>query len=168
MKENISKILFIASVALNLVFAGTYLTYKLSLFAGVRQSPAPNVPLYLQLGLTPDQLKQFSVAHDKFHAQLQELGQEIKQRQVGLIELLEMIPPDQRTIEKKQEEIQQLQKAVQNRVIAHFLQASGFLMGEQRARFFELIKSRIQTGLQACPPMMRSVEQCQRGEGKNE
>jgi Spy/CpxP family protein refolding chaperone len=168
MRENIKTILVVASVALNLVFAATYATYKLPLFAGDRQPPAPGGHLFLQLDLTPEQLKQFSVERDKFHGQLQELGQEIKARQLELIDLLEATPPDQQAIEKKQGMIQELQRAVQNEVIGHFLQASGFLTDEQRSRFFKLIKSRIQTGLRACPPMMRSVEQCRQGERKNE
>ena len=165
MKKNIKTILFIASVALNAVFAGTYVTYKLHSLAGVHQ-PAPSGPLFLQLDLTPEQLTRFKAERDRFHAQLQELGQQIKAKQVELIDLLGAISPYQQAIERKQEEIQRLQGEVQDRVILHFLQESSHLSLEQRTRFFQLIKARIETSLQACPPWMRSLEQGQPGEIK--
>lgn len=157
MNENIKKILFIASVALNVVFAATYATYKVPSLAGV-QPADPRGPLYLQINLTPEQLTRFEAERDRFHARLQELGEEIKAKQIELIDLLGATPPEQKDIEQKQEEIQSLQEAVQDRVIAHFLQASAFLTPEQRARFFELIKARIGTSVQACAPWMKSFE----------
>lgn len=168
MRESLKTILFIASVALNLVFVGTYLTYKLSPPTGVHQPAFTDGPLFLQLDLTPAQLKRLRAERDRFHTRLQKLGQEIKQRQLGLIDLLDAAPPDQSAIKRKQEEIQGLQRVVQNSVIDHFLRASAFLTPEQRTRFFGLIKSNIQTAPQACPPIMRSVKQCRPGEGKNE
>ena len=154
MKDNLKTILFIASVALNVVFAATYVTYKLPSLAGEQQG-TPKDPLFLQLDLTPDQLKQFNAERERFHTQLQALGQEIKTKQLDLIDLLAAKPPDQLAIEKKQEEIQGIQGTVQDRVIVHFLQASSFLSSEQRTRFFQLIRGRIETSVQACPPWMR-------------
>jgi Spy/CpxP family protein refolding chaperone len=165
MKENIKTILFIASVALNAVFAGTYVTYKLLSIAGVHQ-PAPRGPLFLQLDLTPDQLIRFKEGRNMFHTRLQELGLEIKTQQLELIDLLGAPSPDQQAIERKQGNIQHLQGAVQDQVIVHFLQASSFLTPEQRTRFFQLIKARIETSVQACPPWMRSLEHDQPGEIK--
>jgi Spy/CpxP family protein refolding chaperone len=167
MKENLKKVLFIASIALNVVFAATYVAYKLPWLTGAHQ-PAPGVPIFLQLDLTPDQLKQFSAERDSFHARLQELRQEIKTKQIELIDILGAASPDQKEIKKKQKEIQRLQEAVQDRVIVHFLHASEFLTPEQRSRFFELIKARIETGIQACPPWMRSIGQGKPGENDNE
>jgi Spy/CpxP family protein refolding chaperone len=160
MKENIKTILFIASVALNALFAGTYVTYKLHSLAGVHQ-PAPSGPLFLQLDLTPEQLTRFKAERDRFHAQLQELGQQIKDRQIELIDLLGATPTDQQAIERKQEEIQHLQGEVQDWVIVHFLQESSYLSSEQRTSFFQLVKTRIETSVQACPPWMRPLEQGQ-------
>ncbi len=167
MKDNLKRILFIASVALNAFFAATYVTYKLPSLAGVQQG-APKGPLFLQLDLTPDQLTKFNAERDRFHTQLQVLGQEVKTKQLELIDLLAAKPPDQLAIEKKQEEIQRIQGTVQDRVIIHFLQASSFLSPEQRTRFFQLIKGRIETSIQACPPWMRSDGQGQPGECKNQ
>lgn len=150
-REDLKKILFISSVALNLVFAGTYLAYKLPWLAGAHQPAFTDGPLFLQLDLAPDQLKQLNAERDRFHTRLQQLGQEIRKKQLDLIDFLAATPPDQRAIGRKQEEIQKLQREVQTSVIDHFLRASKFLTPEQRGRFFGLIKSHIQTGLQACP-----------------
>jgi Spy/CpxP family protein refolding chaperone len=163
MKENIKTILFIASVTLNAVFAATYVTYKLPSIAGVHQ-PAPIGPLFLQLDLTPEQLTRFKAERDRFHAQLQELGQAIKTKQIELIDLLGATPPDQQTIERKQEEIQHQQGEVQDRVIVHFLQESSLLNPEQRSRFFQLVKARIENNVQVCPPWMKPMGKGQMGE----
>lgn len=168
MLDNIKKILFIASIAFNVVLVTTYAIYKLPLISGVDQPAAPNKPLFLLLDLAPDQLKQFSAERERFHSLLLELGPQIRTKQIELIDLLETTPPDPRTIQEKQGEIQRLQGAVQDRVISHFLQASAFLATEQRKRFFSLIKERIQTSAQACPPWMGSFEQGRPQESKNE
>jgi Spy/CpxP family protein refolding chaperone len=165
MNQNIKTILFIASVALNVVFAATYVTYKLPSLGG-RNQPAPGVPLYNQLDLTPDQLARFKEERDKFHARLQELGQQIRIKQVELIDRLATTPPDRQAIDGKQQEIRRLQAEVQDRVVLHFLQESEFLTPEQRSRFFQLVKARIETSVQACPPWMRPLEYGQPGETK--
>jgi Spy/CpxP family protein refolding chaperone len=167
MKDNLKTILFIASIALNAFFAATYVTYKLPSLAGVQQGALKD-PLFLQLDLTDDQLGQFNAERERFHTQLQALGQEVKTKQLELIDLLAARSPDQLAIEKKQEEIQRIQMTVQERVIAHFLQASSFLNPEQQTRFFQLIKGRIETSIQACPPWMRSEGQGQPGVCKNQ
>jgi Spy/CpxP family protein refolding chaperone len=167
MKANVKTIVFIASVALNVVFFVTYITYKVPLLAGVHQQSSRK-PVFLELDLTPDQLTQFSAERDRFHARLQQLSQEIKMRQIALIDSLGATPPDQNAVERKQAEIQRLQGVVQDGVIAHILHGSSLLTPEQRSRFFQLIKARIEIGVQACPPWMRSFERGQPGESKSE
>ena len=163
MKENLKTILFIASLTLNLVFVGTYLAYKLPFFAGDR--PAGQMgPLFLELDLTPEQHTRFKADRERFRAQLQELGQEIKTKQIELVELLMGLPSDQQSIEKTQDEIQRLQGAVQDRVITHFLEASAHLAPEQRVRFFQLVKQRIGTNVQVCPPWMKPLGKDQMGD----
>lgn len=158
MGESMKKILVIASVALNVVFIATYLACKAPSLAGGRPSPAPGGPPYLQLDLAPDQLKQFAELRGKSHARFQALGGEIKTRQIELIDLLGSTPLDQEAVKSKKEEIQRLQGEVQDRVIDHFRQASAYLNPEQRARFLGLIKARIETNVQACPPWMKPSE----------
>ena len=167
MKENLRAVLFIASIALNAIFAVRYVAYKLPSLAGVQQATSRG-PLFLQLDLTPDQLTRFKGDRERFHAQLQELGQQIKAKQIEIIDLLGTAPTDQQAIERKQQEIQHLQGEVQDRVIVHFLQESSHMSSEQRARFFRLVKARIETGVQTCPPWMKSLGQGQPGASRNE
>jgi Spy/CpxP family protein refolding chaperone len=166
MKNNLRTILFVASIALNVAFTATYAIYKLPLLTGMHpQSPEP---IFLQLDMTSDQFARFKAERDKFHSQLYEPGQEIKEKQTELIDLLGAAPPDLLAIAKKQEEIQYLQGAFQARIIDHFLRASTILTPVQRTRFFELIKTRIETSAQACPSWMRPFEQGKKGGSKSE
>jgi hypothetical protein len=68
----------------------------------------------------------------------------------------------------KQEEIQHLQAATQDRVIVHWIQESSLLNPEQRTRFFQLVKARIESSVRAYPPFMRSSGWCQPGESSSE
>ena len=159
MQESFKKILIIASVALNVFFIGTYLTYKLPLFAGVGQSSPVAEPLFLRLDLTPDQLSQLQAERDKLRAKLRELTQVMRMKQVELIDLLAKTPFDRQAVKEKQDEIQRLQGVVQNWVITHFLRMSALLNPKQRVRFFELLKARFSSGLRACPPWMKACDQ---------
>jgi Spy/CpxP family protein refolding chaperone len=167
MREQAKTILFIASIALNIAFCLTYLTYKIPSIAGGNQQSSRQ-PVFLQLDLTPEQSRAFSAERDRFHARLQEWGQEIKTRQIELIDLLGATTPDQQAVERKQAEIQRLQAVVQDGVIAHVLHGSSLLSPEQHPRFFQLIKARIDKSVQVCPPWMRPSDQGQSGEGKHE
>ncbi|MEN6441951.1 MAG: periplasmic heavy metal sensor [Syntrophobacter sp.] len=164
MKENIKKILVIASFALNVFFVATYLAFKLTSISGVPQSN-PGGPLFLQLDLSPDQLARFEAERNAFHARLRVLEQEIKVKQIELIELLKTIRADQQALGSKQKEIQQLQEVIQAQTIAHLLRGSAILTPEQRTRFFGLIKARVEAGDQACPPMLKPFGQYPAGRG---
>jgi len=168
MQENFKKIIFMASIAFNVVLVATYAFYKLPAMAEVRQPIVLPAPLFLQLDLTSDQREHFRAERERFHSLLQDLGPQIRTRQVELIDLLEAAPADQQKIESKQGEIQRLQGVVQEKFIDHFLQASAFLTAEQRSRFFKLLKERTQASAQTCPPWTGSFDQKQIQEGKNE
>lgn len=163
MKENLKTVLFIASLALNVVFAATYVTYKLPSLVGGQKTTLRG-PLFLQLDLTPDQHTKFKAERVRFLAELQTLGEEAKKKQLELIDELATTPADQPAIDRKQEEIQLVQGTVQDRVIAHFLQAGSFLSPEQRSRFFHLIKERVEMGIQVCSPWLPPEGQGQQGE----
>jgi Spy/CpxP family protein refolding chaperone len=167
MNNNLRTILFVASIALNVAFTATYVIYKLPLHTGMHQQIPPE-PLFLQLDMSSDQFARFKAERDKFHSQLQEPGQEIMAKQTELIDLLGVAPPDHQAIAKKQEEIQHLQGAFQTRIIDHFLRASVILTPVQRTHFFELIKTRVETSAQACPPWMQPFEQGKTRQNKNE
>ncbi|MHC1744168.1 MAG: Spy/CpxP family protein refolding chaperone [Syntrophobacteraceae bacterium] len=167
MKDHVRQMFFVASIALNIAFCSTYLIYKISSIAGVSPQPSRQ-PVFLQLDLTSEQSGAFSSERDRFHARLQEWGDEIKIRQMELIDLLEAGASDQQAVERKQEEIQRLQRIVQDGVIVHVLQGRSLLTPEQRSRFFQLIKDRIDDSVQACPPWMKPLDGKRLGESKRD
>jgi Spy/CpxP family protein refolding chaperone len=158
MKGNLKTLAMIFSVILNIVFVATYIAYRVPLStSGERQQDSMG-PLFVELDLTARQLEQFQAERSKFHARLQELGEEVKNKQIELIDLLAIVPPDQRVIEAKQGEIRNLQTAVQDSVIRHVLHVSTVLTPEQRSHFFQLIKVRIENSGQPCPPWGKPFE----------
>ena len=124
-------------------------------------------PLFLQLDLSAEQLAQFKSHRDKFRGELREMEQTIGKKQLEIIDLLAASPPIERAISMKQAEIQRLQAEIQDRVIAHWIQESSLLNPEQRTRFFQLVKERIESRVQA-RPLIRSSERRRPGEGDNE
>lgn len=167
MKGNLKILIFLFSIILNVVFVGTYAGYKFQIIPGERKDDNLKKPLYLELDLSAPQLTKFKSERDKFHPYMQALEQEIKRKQIELIEILSKNTPDPQALESKQKEIQELQASAQDRVILHLLQASALLSPEQRARFFHLIRERIGVSVSACPPWAKPLEKSRVGETGN-
>lgn len=168
MKVNLKALIFTFSLVLNVVFIGIFAAHTIPIFDRDRKADELVKPPFLQLDLTAEQLARFKSDKDKFIGELHEMGQAVGKKQIELIDLLAASPPDERAIKIKQEEIQQLQAATQDRVIDHLVQESSLLNPEQRTRFFQLVKKRIESSVQAYPPFMRSSGSCWPGEGSNE
>ena len=158
MKGNLKILIFLFSIILNIVFVGTYAAYKFQINPGERKDDNLTKPLFLELDLTPEQLTRFKSERDKFHPQLQALEQEITRKQIELIEILSIDAPDPQALAIKQNEIQELQAAAQDRVIVHIRQASAILSPEQRTRFFHLIRKRIEASVSSCPPWTKPLK----------
>jgi Spy/CpxP family protein refolding chaperone len=158
MKANLKALAMIFSVILNMVFVAAYIAYRIPLFSSGERHGDSRGPLFLELNLTARQVEQFQAERNQFHVRLQELGEQVKNKQIELIDLLAIIPPDQRVIEEKQGEIRTLQGAIQDSVIMHMLHVSTFLTLEQRSRFFQLVKVRIENSGQPCPPWAKPFE----------
>ena len=144
MKKNLKTLAVIFSVVLNIVFAGSYFYHGSGLFCPAGRQAEHDHPLYEGLDLGRDQLDRFKPLRDSFHAFVNEQGRKIKARQLELVGLLAREKPERRAIDAKQEEIQVLQRQMQARVIDHLLEESRIFTPEQRQRFFELIKGRIE------------------------
>ena len=168
MKANLKVLIFLFSVILNVVFIGTFAAHKIPIFNWDKKTDKLMKPPFLQLDLTAEQLARFKSDRDKFIGELHETGQAVGKKQIELIDLLAASTPDERAIKMKQEEIQHLQAATQDRVIVHLVQESSLLNSEQRTRFFQLVKARIESSVQAYPPFMRSSGWCQPGVSNNE
>jgi Spy/CpxP family protein refolding chaperone len=165
MKRNLKILIFLFSIILNIVFVGAYAGYKFQIIPGERKDGNLKKPLYLGLDLSAQQLTKFKSERDEFHPHMQALEQEIKRKQIELIEILSMNTPDPQALERKQKEIQELQASAQDRVILHLMQASNLLNPEQRTRFFHLFRERIEASVFSCPPWTKPLEKSRTGEG---
>ncbi len=168
MKVNLKALIFTFSLILNVVFIGIFAAHTIPILNRNRKADELMKPPFLQLDLTAEQLERFKSDRDKFIGQLHEMGQAVGKKQIELVDLLAAPTPDERAIKMKQEEIQRLQAATQDRVIEHLVQKSSLLSPEQRTRFFQLVKARIESSVQAYPPFMRPSGWCRPGEGSNE
>ena len=165
MKRNLKILAITFSVALNLVFIGSYLYHNSGLFLPLAGHPANrDRPLYEELDLGRDQLARIAPLRDSFHAFVNEQGGKIKAKRLELIGLLAVERPDRRAIASKQGEIQALQLEMQARVIDHLLEESRIFTPEQRQRFFALIKGRIRKGSGPRPGWMPRRRQGPSGE----
>jgi len=144
MKKNLKLLAIMFSVALNIVFIGSYFYHRSELLHVASQQSEPDHPLYEELDLGRDQLDRFEPLRESFHAFVKEQGREIKTRQLELVGLLAKEKPDRQAIGAKQEEIQALQQQMQAKVIDHLLEESKILTPEQRQKFFVLIKKRVE------------------------
>lgn len=168
MKMNLKALIFAFSLILNVVFIGIFAAHTIPIFSRDRKAGELMKPPFLQLDLTAEQLARFKSNRDKFMGELHEMGQAVGKKQIELVDLLAASTPDERAIKTKQEEIQRLQAATQDRVIVHWIQESSLLNPSQRTRFFQLVKARIESSVQAYPPFMRSSGWCRPGESGNE
>ena len=168
MKTKPTALIFIFSLILNVVFIGIFAAQMIPVFNRDRSAGEHMKPLFLQLDLTAEQMARFKSHRDTFKKELREMRKTVGKKQLELIDLLAASPLDEQALNMKQEEIRHLQAAIQDRVINHLLQESALLNPEQHTRFFQLVKERIESRVQARPPFMRSSERCRPGEGDNE
>jgi Spy/CpxP family protein refolding chaperone len=168
MKVNLRVLIFAFSIILNVVFIGIFTAHTIPIFNRDRKADELMKPPFLQLDLTAEQIARFKSDKNKFMGELHEMAQAAGKKQIELIDLLAAPTPDERAIKMKKEEIQRLQSATQDRVIDHVIRESSLLNPEQRVRFFQLVKKRIESSIQAYPPFMRSSKYCRSVEGNNE
>jgi Spy/CpxP family protein refolding chaperone len=166
MKLNLKALIFAFSLILNAVFIGIVVAHS-PIFNWDKKGDELIKPPFLQLDLTAEQLVKFQASRNKFIGELHEMGQAVGKKQIELVDLLAVSTPDERAIKMKQKEIQHLQTATQERVIRHWVQESSLLNPEQRTRFFQLVRARIESSVQAYPPFMRSSGWCRPVESGN-
>ncbi|MFO7644799.1 MAG: periplasmic heavy metal sensor [Desulfosarcina sp.] len=167
MKINSRALIFASSLVLNAVFIGIFVAHGPIVNRDGKVDKLMKPP-FLQLDLTAEQRARFMSARDTFICDLEEMGKAIGKKQIELIDLLAALTPDERAIKMKQKEIQHLQTATQDRVIRHWVQKSSLLNPEQRTRFFQLVRARIESSVQTYPPFTRSSGWCRPVESSNE
>ena len=155
MKKNLKTLGIIFSVALNIVFIGSYVYHRSVVPFISDQNAHHHRLLYEELSLSREQLDRFRPIRDNFHAFLNQQGRKITAERLGLIDLLAKKDPNRQAIEAKQEEIQVLQQQMQAKVIAHLLEEDKIFTPEQREEFFGLIRDRIEKGENPRPRWMQ-------------
>lgn len=155
MKKNLKTLGIIFSVALNIVFIGSYVYHRSVAPFISDQNTHHHRLLYEELNLSREQLDRFRPIRDNFHAFLNKQGRKIKAERLELIDLLAKKDPNRRAINAKQEEIQILQQQMQAKVIAHLLEEGKIFTPEQRKEFFGLIRDRIEKSESPRPRWMQ-------------
>lgn len=140
------------SVVLNLAFLGAYARQRFGASASV-------APVFDQLELSSEERREFERHREAFHQLVSRLGGQLKSAQLELIDLLAGRSPDRAAIAAKHEEIGRLQRSIQSGVIEHLIQEGGRLDEGRRARFFALLKARVQASEPPRPPWMRPQEE---------
>lgn len=155
MKENLKNLVLLFSLILNIAFLGATVYYKLSTpSAACTLGTGPY--LYQELNLTQAQLLQIEPIRDRFHAQVGQIGSNIKLKQLQIIDSLASPASEIGAVNSLQKETLELQQKMQNAIINHFVEETKIFTPEQRKNFFKLIKDRIEQSSQPCPPWMRS------------
>jgi Spy/CpxP family protein refolding chaperone len=142
-KQSIKILAVIFSVALNIAFMAGY---------GIRKFSDRSKFAYEEVDLSKEQLAHMQDARDRFLRDLNEIGNDIIERQSETINLIAADSVDRRAIATKFEEIQLLQQSMHQRVVEHLLEHKQILTPEQRDKFFEVLKSRIRDQGAPGPP----------------
>jgi len=142
-KQSIKILAVIFSVALNIAFLAGY---------GIRKFSDRSKFAYEELDLSKEQRQRLQNARDRFLRALNEIGNEIVNRQIETIDLISADSVDRRAIEAKFEEIQSLQQSMHERVVGHLLEDKQIFTPAQREKFFEVLKSRIRDQGAPGPP----------------
>jgi len=147
MWKQIKPALVLLSIALNVAFAGVWLTYA----AGSRtQSPEQRCepgdsstvwcPLHRQLNVSVDQWKEIEPHLRSFRASADGICRQIGELRRGIIDQLAAENPDLDAIKAKQAEILEGQRKMQGLVIGQLMTEKEVLTAEQQQRLFEMLR----------------------------
>jgi len=166
-KKNLKTLAVLFSIVLNIAFLTSAAYSRWSPANVIRSASGKGALLYEQLDLTQEQLKRIEPLRDRFHAEMSQIGGEVRAMQLELIDFLAVAWPDRQAILAHQEKIRALQRTMQEIVVNHILEESEVLTPEQRIKFFRLLKERSKTDGRPCPPWMKPLKGVAgEGEGK--
>lgn len=110
----------------------------------LRPSPVDFISSYLSL--SKSQKKEIESLDRSFHARVEKMRTELRQRRTELSELLGESPSSEKEITNKVSEIASLQTKLQRETINHLVEIRSLLTPEQQAKFFSLIRKRLHPG----------------------
>jgi Spy/CpxP family protein refolding chaperone len=143
MKQSIKTLAIIFSVALNLALLAGY---------GIRKFHDRSKFAYEEVNLSKEQQVHMQNARNLFLHSLNEIGNDITQRQIETLDLIAADSVDRSAIETKFEEIQALQRSMHQSVVNHLLENKQIFTPAQRGKFFAVLKSRIREQGALRPP----------------
>jgi Spy/CpxP family protein refolding chaperone len=144
-KQSIKILAVIFSVALNIAFLTGY---------GIRKLTERPRFAYQELNLSKEQRIQIESSRDRFLRDLNRIGSGIVSRHIELIDLIAGDSVDRGAVETIFEEIHSLQQSMQHQVVEHLLEHKQIMTPAQRAKFFEILKSRIREQGAPGPPWL--------------
>ena len=137
-------LLVLLSVVLNSAFVAAWLSHRL---------PGENCASKLEaccifntVQPTPEQREQMLPRLAEFRKRSQEQCQEINRLRRELIDLLEEARPDQQALARKQQEILEGQRKMQQMIVDELIEEKSILKPEQQKKLFELIRKRCGCG----------------------
>ena len=145
MKQSIKILAIIFSIALNIAFVAGY---------GIRKLNDRPKFAYQELDLSKEQRTRIEGSRDRFLRDLNEIGSRIVGCQIELIDLIAADSIDRGAVETKFEQIRLLQKSMQQQVVEHLTEHKQIMTPAQRAKFFAILKSRIQEQGAPGPPWL--------------
>lgn len=145
MPQAIKISLIVLSVALNVAFiaAWSFQCVKARLSCGHHEESAKAIcPLHVQLAATDAQRVEFEAQLKDFRSVSQPICAKVQCYRAELINLIAAPEADSDAIRAKQEAISKGQREMQDRVVEHLLKMKSLLNGEQREKFFDMIRQR--------------------------
>ncbi len=113
----------------------------------VRLSRRKPIRGYLDLiDLTADQKQKVDEIRKNFLPEVAGVRQSLREKRLELSELLFAESPDKQAVEVKSQEISNLQKDLEKKVIDHILEEKDLLSAEQKKRFHEVIRREFEGG----------------------
>ena len=146
MGQGWKRFLIALSVGLNLAFVGLWAMHAMPGCSSIGDHEEVWCPLHRQLGATPEQWREIEPALLTFQARAREVCGEAGRLRLELIELLAAEMPDKEAIAKKQAEIHERQRSLQELVVEHLLQTRETLTAEQRKTLFDMLKRKAGCG----------------------
>lgn len=138
--------LIVASVALNVAFAATWIAHATTSHAH-REENAPQetehtvwCPLHRELDVSDGQWAQIEPRLREFQAAVEELRQQTDAMRSEVIELIAAEEPDRVAIRKKQNDILETKRRIQDLVAEHLIAEKRDLTLEQQMQLFEMLR----------------------------
>ena len=109
-------------------------------YAPSHKIPTDHQHLYQTLGLSTSQLEGMDSLAEMFHARLERIVDNMREKRVLLVDLLRQENIDAEKVEALRKDLADIQDGIQRGVITHIEEIKKILNREQQERFFNLLR----------------------------